>query len=210
MERIFQSPQLGPPRSPPLLLFANNIILLSASTRQALYRRYGRFFAEFLNNDSLVPLGLLALFTSVGLRYGFRSFALLSFSRKALRSCSPDKSQTFRRHAPHLAMQLSANDAKPIRHKKLFPSSLRYERRKGRNINRLSISCGFRHRLRPASPVVDCQCHGNLEFSGSQFRIEIVVTHSNILSSERSTGPRGSCFAAIRMLSYHHTHLTKS
>ena len=177
-----------------------------AYARQTLLRTYGRCFAEFLEENSLVPLGLLALSTSVGLRYGFRSFALPSFSRKALPSCSPGKNQTFRRRV----LELSANDAKPIRHKKLFPSSLRYERRKGRNINRLSISCGFRHRLRPASPVVDCQCHGNLGFSGSQFRIEIVVTHSNTLSSERSTGPRGSGFTAIRMLSYHHTHLTKS
>ena len=46
--------------------------LLSASTRQALYRRYGRFFAEFLNDESLVPLGLLALSTCVGFRYGGR------------------------------------------------------------------------------------------------------------------------------------------
>ena len=38
--------------------------------RVALYRRYGRFFAEFLKDESLVPLGLLALSTCVGLRYG--------------------------------------------------------------------------------------------------------------------------------------------
>ena len=41
-------------------------------TGQALYRRYGRFFAEFLKDESLVPLGLLALSTCVGFRYGFR------------------------------------------------------------------------------------------------------------------------------------------
>ena len=40
-------------------------------TGQALSRSYGRFFAEFLNDESLVPLGLLALSTCVGLRYGF-------------------------------------------------------------------------------------------------------------------------------------------
>ena len=50
--------------------------------------------------------------------------------------------------------------------------------------------------------MVDCQCHGNLGFSGFQFLIGIVVTHANILSSERSTGPRGSGFNAIGMLSY--------
>ena len=37
---------------------------------QALFRSYGRLFAEFLNEDSLVHLGLLDLSTCVGLRYG--------------------------------------------------------------------------------------------------------------------------------------------
>ena len=41
---------------------------------QALYRRYGRFFAEFLGDLSLVRLGLLDLTTCVGLRYGFYMF----------------------------------------------------------------------------------------------------------------------------------------
>jgi len=39
---------------------------------QTLFRSYGRFFAEFLEDLSLVRLGLLALITCVGLRYGFR------------------------------------------------------------------------------------------------------------------------------------------
>ena len=38
--------------------------------RQALSRSYGRFFAEFLKDLSLVRLGLLDLTTCVGLRYG--------------------------------------------------------------------------------------------------------------------------------------------
>ena len=37
---------------------------------QALSLTYGRFFAEFLEDISLVHLGLLALTTCVGLRYG--------------------------------------------------------------------------------------------------------------------------------------------
>ncbi len=37
---------------------------------QALFRRYGRFFAEFLGVLSLVRLALLELITCVGLRYG--------------------------------------------------------------------------------------------------------------------------------------------
>jgi len=37
---------------------------------QALSLTYGRLFAEFLKEESLVPLRLLASSTSVGLRYG--------------------------------------------------------------------------------------------------------------------------------------------
>ena len=37
---------------------------------QALSRSYGRFFAEFLKDLSLVRLGLLDPTTCVGLRYG--------------------------------------------------------------------------------------------------------------------------------------------
>ena len=44
----------------------------------------------------------------------------------------------------------------------------------GRNINRLSITFGFRHRLRTASPVVDCHCHGNLGLTECRFLIGIV------------------------------------
>jgi hypothetical protein len=39
--------------------------------RQALFRSYGRLFAEFLDEESLVHLGLLDLSTCVGLRYGW-------------------------------------------------------------------------------------------------------------------------------------------
>ena len=42
-----------------------------AGEGQALSLTYGRFFAEFLEDISLVRLGLLALITCVGLRYGF-------------------------------------------------------------------------------------------------------------------------------------------
>ena len=37
---------------------------------KVLLRTYDRYFAEFLNEGSLVHLGLLDLFTCVGLRYG--------------------------------------------------------------------------------------------------------------------------------------------
>ena len=38
--------------------------------RQTLLRTYGRCIAEFLDEESLVHLGLLDLSTCVGLRYG--------------------------------------------------------------------------------------------------------------------------------------------
>ena len=46
--------------------------------------------------------------------------------------------------------------------------------------------------------MVDCQCHGNLGFSGFQFLIGIVVTHANIFSSGRSSNPHGFAFTAGR------------
>ena len=47
---------------------------------QSLFRSYGRFFAEFLSEGSLVGLGLLDPSTGVGLRYGRQKLKLISFS----------------------------------------------------------------------------------------------------------------------------------
>ena len=47
---------------------------------QSLFRSYGRFFAEFLSEGSLVGLGLLDPSTGVGLRYGRQQRKLTSFS----------------------------------------------------------------------------------------------------------------------------------
>ena len=44
-----------------------------AGIGKALSLTYGRFFAEFLNEELPVPLRLLASPTSVGLRYGWPS-----------------------------------------------------------------------------------------------------------------------------------------
>ena len=64
---------------------------------QALSLNYGRCFAEFLNEGSLVHLRLLASPTCVGLRYGCYSFSLRGFSgqflhlsRFGLAASSPD------------------------------------------------------------------------------------------------------------------------
>ena len=62
----------------------NSASHLGAMHGQALSLTYGRFFAEFLRGKSLVPLGLLALSTCVGLRYGDLTLVFPDFSRKAL------------------------------------------------------------------------------------------------------------------------------
>ena len=58
-------------------------ISLTASG-QSLFRSYGRFFAEFLNEGSLVGLSLLDSSTGVGLRYGRQQPKLISFSGQGL------------------------------------------------------------------------------------------------------------------------------
>ena len=52
------------------------------AVRRTLSLSYGRFFAEFLEELSLVRLGLLDLPTCVGLGYGFLYSNLRSFSWK--------------------------------------------------------------------------------------------------------------------------------
>ena len=47
-----------------------NSHVINTVTGQTLSRSYGRYIAEFLNEESLVRLGLLDLSTCVGLRYG--------------------------------------------------------------------------------------------------------------------------------------------
>ena len=59
-----------------------NLSLRARHTCQALSLTYGRFFAEFLEDLSLVRLSLLDSTTCVGLWYGPNIFNLRSFSRK--------------------------------------------------------------------------------------------------------------------------------
>ena len=53
---------------------------------------YGRFFAEFLEDLSLVRLGLLALNTCVGLRYGLQCTNLEVFLGSVLAQIRFDES----------------------------------------------------------------------------------------------------------------------
>ena len=64
---------------------------------QTLSRSYGRCFAEFLEEHSLVRLGLLDPITCVGLRYGFVFIMLRGFSwKRALSNFNRPKPQDFR------------------------------------------------------------------------------------------------------------------
>jgi hypothetical protein len=108
--------------------------------RQALYRRYGRFFAEFLSEKSLVPLGLLALSTSVGLRYDASSLNLEVFLGRLFDYINEVKTSSYQyaRSSPlkvdnricQIAKALVLN-AKPIRRIISFPPSLHRTRKGG-------------------------------------------------------------------------------
>ena len=65
-----------------------------------------------------------------------------------------------------------------------------------------SVAYALRPRLRIASPWVEYRCPGTLEFSADRVFTCLVVTCANILSSKRSSRPRGSTFTAFEMLSY--------
>jgi hypothetical protein len=123
---------------------------------QALFRSYGCFFAEFLEDLSLVRLGLLDLNTCVGLRYGCAMVMLRDFSwDRALHDFST-RGQKFSTSLDFpeghtrifLGMILTIRASHPIvRHTYYDPSSHRTIEQSW-NINHVSIGCGFRHLLR--------------------------------------------------------------
>ena len=126
-----------------------------ACAGQALSRSYGRFFAEFLGEKSLVLLGLLALSTCVGFRYGFTISNLRGFSWKHAQSTWQNKSSTLPQLLGLCAPDLpnahpQAKDAKPLRRLTYYTPSPHRKIMKGWNINQLSIGCGFPHCLRTA------------------------------------------------------------
>lgn len=122
--------------------------------RQALSLTYGCFFAEFLEDTSLVRLGLLDLITCVGLRYGFSTIKLRSFSWKLALSCLPTRGQTFMLRSDLRDTDLPIShphdtNPNPIMGKIYRAPSLHRIVQKSRNINRVSITSGFHHTLRP-------------------------------------------------------------
>ena len=70
-DRLFSEKKTG---------FLAPVTVINTVTGQTLSRSYGRYIAEFLNEESLVRLGLLDLSTCVGLRYGQQYTHVSSFS----------------------------------------------------------------------------------------------------------------------------------
>ncbi len=124
---------------------------------QALYRRYGRFFAEFLGDISLVRLGLLDLTTCVGLRYGLHIFNLRSFSWKRALQTLQNRSSKLLYCLNFVLKQVmriflhnifTTQTSNPIMCFAYYTPSLHRNIYRSRNINRESIGCDFRHLLR--------------------------------------------------------------
>jgi hypothetical protein len=116
-------------------------------------KRTPSFFAEFLNEDSPVRLGLLALSTCVGLRYGRSRMNLRSFSRHPAPLPFPALRQRSERPSDMRSADLPAEHPQtvhtnPIRCEGYRDASLHRIRDRCRNIDLLSIDYAFRPRLR--------------------------------------------------------------
>ena len=86
-----------------------------------------------------------------------------------------------------LGKRTQARNANQITRSALSPPSLLRKAWKCRNINLLSIRYAFRLSLRTDSPVVEYHCNGNLGLSTARAFTGLAVTHSSILSRNRST-----------------------
>ena len=122
--------------------------------RRTLSRSYGRFFAEFLEEISLVRLTLLELNTCVGLRYGPHIVMLRGFSwKRALLNLLRPRPPHFRSACDYRTdlpiRHTHGTNPKPIMGSKYSTPSPRRNRPRSRNINRVSITSGVRHWLRP-------------------------------------------------------------
>jgi hypothetical protein len=122
--------------------------------RQALFRSYGRFFAEFLEDPSLVRLTLLELVTCDGLRYGFLYVKLEDFLGRLFTYISQAEAKNF--HSPRFLcspdfpkLRTSTHERKSNNAHMLVFSVPPSPHKKSWNINHVSIGSGYRHYLRP-------------------------------------------------------------
>jgi hypothetical protein len=125
--------------------------------RQALFRSYGCFFAEFLGDVSLVRLALLELNTCVGLRYGCSCNKFRKFSWKMALYHLPGRGRAFPLFLEialklvsgfFLVHFLKARTSNPIMRDTYSSPSFHHLQKQSRNINRVSIEYGSHHSLR--------------------------------------------------------------
>ncbi len=123
---------------------------------QALFRRYGCFFAEFLGDLSLVRLGLLDLTTCVGLGTGSVYLTLEVFLGHVLLYIWIPEGTIFvtlgitLRSLPDLPNNIPhVSNVNPLIRIKYNLPSLHRNISKSWNINHVSIGFGFHHPLRP-------------------------------------------------------------
>ena len=127
---------------------------------QALFRRYGRFFAEFLGAHSLVRLALLELYTCVGCGTVVTCISLEVFLGRLFinvllaeaRSAPLSRYCVVRIFLHYIS---ASTDANPIRRVDLFPPSL-HHLYAGQGILTLCPSgAAFAIPLGPTNPTVD-------------------------------------------------------
>src|SRR5919202_2465664 len=149
-------------------------------------------FAEFLNQGSLVRLGLLDLSTGVGVRYGRWVAPQVSLSW-------PSRCRGLSRWSPTSFVLASRSPAgvsslptslkgprlpppRPPRHRAWVKRHIQ----RCRNLHLLSIAYALPPRLRPDSPAADCPGSGILGYSAVGVLAPRIVTHPDIRTRLRS------------------------
>jgi hypothetical protein len=169
--------------------------------RASLLPKVRDHFAEFLNQGSLVRLGLLDLSTGVGVRYGrwvanWQAFRDRPGVRDLAAACAlASCSLLGQRHGgtvpPYqLESASSALSRSPsVSHQRQTPAQ------RCRNLDLLSIAYALPPRLRPDSPAADRPCSGNLGYAAVGVRTPRIVTHPDIRTRLRS--PRAPAHGSL-------------
>ena len=139
-------------------------------------------FAEFLDDGSLVHLGMLYQPTCVGLRYGHHPTSLEPFlaSPASIRPVWP-AGRPFHSPLGHSPGGFASRNSLPawrvLQPPDLAPWIAHHSTgwRWGRNLNRLSITYAFPPRLRPASPAADQHGCGTLGHSVGGIRTPLAL-----------------------------------
>ena len=162
-------------------------------------------FAEFLDNASPVGLGLLALSTCVGFRYG-SGINYSGFSRQCLQllryfisllityNLSEGGFSSLPAYMLDPAFPFPASLIPPRPHSSVIPEH--------RNLHLSSIGYAFRPRLRSRLTRGRSASPRKPWIFGRKDSHLTLATHSGILSSKRSAAPSGTVSSPFRMLPY--------